>query len=179
VGVSPSGRLPWDVRRSWTILGPLLAIGTFLRFFVSFPLTLSIQGVRYLCRPDVRTGKQSQNKGFTMSIRYALTVPTKDSAGKPIPKRIRGPVMATAAQRLATTFGGFTGFRGRGGWIGPDGSLMVETVTVLTSFGERTADNDATVRHLAEWIGVKLNQSCVMVELGHDVEFIEPVPVNA
>jgi hypothetical protein len=84
--------------------------------------------------------------------------------------------------RVASIAGGYTCYRGHGGWIDSKGVLVEESVTIVDcSHGE---DNltDSTLfrdlanafRALAKTIAVDLSQECVFLSIDGKAEFIRP-----
>ena len=84
---------------------------------------------------------------------------------------------------IADIAGGFTATQATGGWIGPDGSLVVEPVTVFDISCPSPADNtpeslaDAEqpivkLRLLAKRIASDLKQDCVYLAIDGIAEFV-------
>jgi len=78
---------------------------------------------------------------------------------------------------IADMGGGFTAVQGTGGWIAPDGSLVVEPVTVfdvsLADDASYSSDHGVgAIRQLASNIARDLRQDCVYLAIDGIAEFI-------
>ena len=77
---------------------------------------------------------------------------------------------------IAGIAGGYTSYRGHGGWIDSKGVLVEEPVTIVDcSFDENDVDFPRDGFHaLARTIARELSQECVFLSIDGKAEFIRP-----
>lgn len=96
----------------------------------------------------------------------------EDRHGATVAPDALAATLATIRARFASTFGGYTETDATGGWIAPDGRLVVEPAkrwTLLTDAD--AADAYALGEAAARMVGRGLNQASVVLE-------VEPVKVT-
>lgn len=71
----------------------------------------------------------------TLGVKACLTVPSKDKNGNRIPERANRVIEFT--KEMASTFGGVTENEGFGSWVNSSNELMIENVSLLTSFTDK------------------------------------------
>jgi hypothetical protein len=77
---------------------------------------------------------------------------------------------------IAGIAGGYTSYRGYGGWIDDKGKLVEEPITIVDcSFDENDVDFPRDGFHaLARTIARELSQDCVFLSIDGKAEFIRP-----
>lgn len=73
-------------------------------------------------------------------------------------------VKQVVTKRMCKMFGGCTEVMGYGSWLDDSGKLVQEPVEILTSSCEHCLDDDESKEFfdLVSFVGVQLNQDCVM-----------------
>jgi hypothetical protein len=67
-------------------------------------------------------------------------------------------------RKLSLLFGGATSSVAAGSWISErDGSLIRETVTIVSSYGDLTDASKAAVKEFAQWLKKSTGQEAVLV----------------
>jgi len=112
--------------------------------------------------------------------RVAVYIPSTMNGNEPAPDRVIDQWVRTAKTTFANLFGGFTAYRGVGGWVSPVHGLVEEPVTVVTSF----TDDDGLglvgeVEELAANLAEALGQEAVAVEVDNRLLFVGPACVAA
>jgi hypothetical protein len=81
-------------------------------------------------------------------------------------------------KKVANIAGGYTCYRGHGGWIDSKGVLVEEPVTIVNCSPEDGHYNPGPVaalfRQLARTIALDLSQECVFLSIDGKAEFIRP-----
>ena len=84
---------------------------------------------------------------------------------------------------IANIAGGYTSYRGTGGWIDSKGELVEEPVTIVDVSTQSHTDwglsptaitQVSTFRKLARTIAAELSQECVFLSIDGKAEFIRP-----
>ena len=81
-------------------------------------------------------------------------------------------------RKIADIAGGYTSYRGHGGWIDDNGKLVEEPVTIvdcnISQFTRAYSDIAYAFRTLAKTIARELSQDCVFLSIDGKAEFIRP-----
>jgi hypothetical protein len=82
--------------------------------------------------------------------------------------------------QISRIAGGFTSWQGIRGWVGQNGRLIVEPITIV-DFHIKTqqqkglqSNNENVIRRLAKQIARDLVQNCVFLSIDGVVEYVEP-----
>lgn len=98
-----------------------------------------------------------------MVSQFSVTVPTTSDVRNALDRATAEQYRNETVRRLSVLFGGATAVEGIGGYIARDGSLVTETVFVVSAFGERTFQTTAAVFEIAAWLAAELRQESVLV----------------
>jgi hypothetical protein len=81
-------------------------------------------------------------------------------------------------KQVAKIAGGYTCYRGHGGWIDSEGVLVEEPVTIvdmsINTYYHDAVLVDLELRDLARTIALDLSQECVFLSIDGNVELIRP-----
>jgi hypothetical protein len=95
-------------------------------------------------------------------VQYTLVVPHLDKSGSSTDARIKGYLT-----ELATRFGGYSSWIGRGGWLNSEGKLIDEAVTYVGVSSKHSNGHWRYLLSLAQRIRLDLAQDGVYVEAGN------------
>ena len=103
-------------------------------------------------------------------MREAMVIcPKRDNSGKPLPH-----VRRKATEMLVRAFGACSTRDAIGHWQDGNGNVVTEPVSELVAACDDSAQANATLRQVAQWIGDAANQQAVYVRFASgNVEILE------
>jgi hypothetical protein len=108
-----------------------------------------------------------------LSRKVSLYVPSTHSVGKPLPAGKHEQLVRDVAKEFSKNFGGATATPGEGFYTADNGELIVERVTIVTSFHDKeTREALAIVIPIAQVIKTRYGQEAIAIETEQGIEFI-------
>ena len=113
-----------------------------------------------------------------MNIRLIIPETHRDSQSSTDCNAIVSTNVRGYLRTIASIAGGYTAYRGHGGWIDDNGKLVEEPVTIvdcnISQFTRAYSDIAYAFRTLAKTIARELSQDCVFLSIDGKAEFIKP-----
>src|SRR5262245_55635873 len=110
--------------------------------------------------------------GDWLGTRVALYVPGTYNVSQPLTKKNADRVVEETARFLSQLFGGATSQVASGYYVASDGTLIVETITIVYSYTKRLSRTQRqAVFERAELLKRELGQELVTVEINGKIRF--------
>lgn len=111
--------------------------------------------------------------GTAFSHRVSIYVPGTQGVSGELSADARADVLNETLRLLGGLYGGATAVEARGAWVASDGTLVIETVTVVTSYTDkRDVAKARIVKRYCEQLRERLGQEAIAVEVNGKLYFV-------